>query len=162
MKLELLQTRVFVGRVEWIGIASERRGQVESVQAIEAVAGMGLSGEHHGKSGQSKRQVTLFQHEYLSVIANLLRRSDVAPEALRRNIVVSGINLASLREQRFHVGEVVLKGTGDCPPCARMEETLGTGGYAAMIAHGGITAAVVSGGSIKVGDRVILQQVTNV
>ena len=63
----------------------------------------------------------------------------VDPALLRRNLVVSGISLAALRERCFRIGEAVLEGTGECHPCSRMEESLGPGGYNAMRGHGGIS-----------------------
>jgi MOSC domain-containing protein YiiM len=115
----------------------------------------GIEGDHHCRPRRaSKRQVTLIQAEHLAVVAALLGRSSLAPELLRRNLVVSGINLAGLRYQTFRIGNAVLCGSGNCPPCSRMEENLGAGGYAAMLGHGGITATVVSGGLVKVGDAV--------
>ncbi len=155
LKLELMDSREFVGKVEWIGIADARRQDHSTPSQIEVVKGEGIVGEHHrGNQARPHRQVTLIQHEHLAVIGGLLGRDAVDPALLRRNLVVSGINLASLREAEFSVGNVVLKGTGDCVPCALMDDTLGAGGYAAMVSHGGITATVESSGEIALGAEV--------
>lgn len=71
---------------------------------------------------------------------------------LRRNIVIKGINLLALKDKTFWVGEALLEYTGECHPCSRMEETLGEGGYNAVRGHGGITARILNGGKITVGD----------
>lgn len=105
-----------------------------------------------GWSGPGKRQVTLIQAEHLPVIAALAGLDAVTPEELRRNIVVRGLPLLALKDARFQIGEVILEGTGECHPCSRMEETFGPGGYNAVRGHGGITARVVRGGLIRVGD----------
>jgi MOSC domain-containing protein YiiM len=99
--------------------------------------------------------VTLIQAEHLPVIATLTGHVSVPPEWLRRNLVVSCINLLALKDRRFRIGAVLLEGTGLCQPCSRMEEVLGPGGYNALRGHGGITARVVNGGSLCVGDRVV-------
>ncbi len=115
--------------------------------------GTGLEGDHHSRSGRGKRQVTLIQAEHIAVMANLIGR-EVRPEELRRNLVVSGINLAALKGVRFRVGEALLEGTGPCHPCSRMEENLGPGGLNAMRGHGGLTAIVLEGATLRVGDAV--------
>lgn len=142
------------GRLEWIGIAGERRGAIEAVEEATVQAGTGIDGEHHATSGKSQRQVTLIQKEHLPAVAALLGRDAVSPELLRRNLVVSGINLVALKEQKFRIGDVLLEGTGPCAPCSLMEQNLGEGGYNAMRGHGGITAQVLEGGTIRVGDDV--------
>lgn len=147
-----------VGRVEWIGIAAARRADVQPVAEVTVQPGLGIDGEHHGKSGRSDRQVTLIQHEHLPAVAALLGRGEVRPELLRRNIVVSGINLLALKNRRFTIGAALLEGTGPCEPCSRMEENLGFGGYNAMRGHGGITARVLRGGRIRTGDAVAVAE----
>ncbi len=80
-----------------------------------------------------------------------------APALLRRNIVVSGINLLALNGAQFSIGGALMEGTGHCHPCSRMEETFGPGGYNAVRGHGGITARVLSGGVVRVGDPVVFK-----
>jgi MOSC domain-containing protein YiiM len=117
---------------------------------------MGIDGDYHAKSGKSKRQVTLIQWEHLPVIAALAGLSEARPEMLRRNLAISGLNVQTLKDQRFWIGTALLEGTGDCHPCSRMQETLGPGGYAACRGHGGITAVVLKGGVIRTGDALTL------
>ena len=144
------------GRVEWIGIRPQRMLEVQSVSQVNADPETGLEGDHFKKSSTGKRQVTLIQQEHLDVVARILGKSEIPPELLRRNIVVSGINLLALKHQQFQLGEVLLETTGICAPCSRMEENLGAGGYNSMRGHGGITAKILQGGQIKLGDVVRL------
>lgn len=143
------------GRVEWIGLCTTRRGVVEIVSTADVEAGTGLAGDHHATSEKSERQVTMIQQEHLSVVAAMLGRDEILPEELRRNLVISGINLIALKNQTFRIGDAVLKGSGPCAPCSRMTENLGLGGYNAMRGHGGITCSVIESGTIRVGDQVI-------
>lgn len=142
------------GRVDWIGLRPRRRAPLVAVEEARAEAGRGLEGDRVFEQGSDKRQVTLVQAEHLSAVAALAGISSVAPEQLRRNLLVSGISLQALKNRRFRVGAALLEGTGDCHPCSRMEENLGQGGYQAMRGHGGITARVLESGVIRVGDAV--------
>ena len=155
---EVMATLPQTGRLEYIGVRTERRGEVLSVSAVEAREGLGLSGDHRAENREpnpeSKRQVTLIQAEHLSAVAAVAGLDKVEPEQLRRNLVVSGINLLALKDKPFYIGEVLLHGSGPCHPCTRMEEALGPGGYNAVRGHGGITARVLTGGTLKVGDAV--------
>lgn len=101
-----------------------------------------------------KRQVSLIQKEHLDVVATLLGLRKLDPTLLRRNLVVSGINLLAFENKPFQIGNVLLHGTGLCKPCAFMEESLGHGGYNAMIGHGGIIARVLEPGTIILHDTV--------
>ena len=151
---ELLSSLPQVGRVEWIGVRPAHREPLVIVDSVEARAGRGLTGDRFRGNASSKRQVTLIQAEHLAVVARLLGRDQVDPALLRRNIVVSGINLLALNGAQFAIGGALMQGTGPCHPCSRMEETFGAGGYNAVRGHGGITARVVTGGLIHIGDAV--------
>jgi MOSC domain-containing protein YiiM len=142
------------GVVAWIGVRPQRRAPVSSLEAVQAVFGQGLEGDHFPGGGEGKRQVTLIQAEHIPAIASFLGRDGLDPALLRRNIVVRGVNLLALKDRRFRVGEALLEMTGLCQPCARMEEVLGAAGYHAMRGHGGITARIVEGGTIRIGDPV--------
>jgi MOSC domain-containing protein YiiM len=146
-----------IGRLDAIIVRGKPRDPARSIEATEALAGIGLADDRLGQRGEaelSTRQVTLIQAEHLPVIAQLARVDAVDPMRLRRNLVVSGINLLALRNVRVRVGNAVLEIVGPCAPCSRMEEEVGPGAYAAMRGHGGMTARIVEGGPIRVGDAV--------
>jgi len=108
-----------------------------------------------GEAELSTRQVTLIQLEHLPLIAAFARSGQpLDPVDLRRNLVISGINLLTLKNAKVRVGEALIEIVGPCAPCSRMEEVIGPGGYAAMRGHGGMTARILEGGAIRVGDAV--------
>jgi MOSC domain-containing protein YiiM len=146
--------RLRQGRQDRQGIRAARRAPLASLEQVEAIAGYGLAGDHYASKSNGKRQVTLIQAEHLEAVAKILGKSEVRADGVRRNLLVSGINLYALRNRKFRIGTVLLEGSGPCEPCSRMEEVLGVGGYNAMRGHGGITARILEGGMFKVGESV--------
>ena len=150
------------GQLEEIWLRPARGTAAVGVAEAIAVAGRGLQGDRSAAGrGGGRRQVTLIQAEHLPVLAALLGRPALPASLLRRNLVVSGLNLLAARSPlpavplRLWLGdEVELEVTGPCEPCSRMEEALGPGGYAAMRGHGGVTARVLRGGRLRAGDSV--------
>lgn len=151
------------GRLQAIFLRPGRRVPVVIAQGARAIAGLGLEGDRSTASAApgGKRQVTLLQAEHLPAVAAFLQRSAIDPAGLRRNLLVSGINLQAakslFRDQplRLRFGaDVLLEVTGPCEPCSRMEELLGPGAYNALRGHGGMTARVLTGGLVAVGDAV--------
>ena len=153
---QLMHTMPQTGVVEWIGLRPERKASLNRVSSAVANPKNGLTGDHFNGKYSDKRQVTLIQQEHLDTVASILQKERIDPGLTRRNIVVSGINLLALKDQKFQIGKAILEGTGYCHPCSQMEANLGEGGYIAMRGHGGITARVIQEGEFKIGDELKL------
>lgn len=164
----LMDTFPYPGRLELIALRPARGAPVVLVEQARLQPGKGLEGDRFAGREQSKRQVTLIQAEHLAVVAGLLQLPGLAPlgsslfieemaARVRRNLVVSGINLLALKGRTFRLGEALLEYTGPCEPCSKMELALGPGGYNALRGHGDITARVLLAGTIGRGDGLIPQ-----
>jgi MOSC domain-containing protein YiiM len=168
---DLVQRFSADGRIEAIVLRPMRGQPAQPVHEAMAEPGRGLLGDRRAGTPRSdpaarKRELTLIQAEHLPLLAQWCGQATLDPARLRRNLVVSGLNLLALRSPfaglrlTWQVGEsATLEVTGPCDPCSRMERELGVGGYNAMRGHGGVTARLVTGGLIRVGDRVRLAAV---
>ena len=126
---------------------------------VSAIAGSGLAGDRYtagegtfsGNEGAG-REVTLIAREGIEA-AN---REGVTIEAheTRRNLVTEGIDLDELVGQTFAVGEVIMRGVRDCPPCAYLEKVTRSGVRVALENRGGLRADIVRDGVIRVGDTI--------
>src|SRR3981081_3426401 len=114
-----------MGQVEAIHIAHGASAPMQSLGEVEAVAGMGLAGDRYAAglgfysarpTDPGAREVTLFEAEVLDQLQaeHGIVLSVAEP---RRNLTTRGVRLAGLLGQRFTVGDVVLEGVKDCPPC---------------------------------------------
>jgi MOSC domain-containing protein YiiM len=153
-----------VARIEAIHISRTASAPMESLAEVEAVTGEGLRGDrYHGKIGfysdrptdPGAREVTLFEAEVLDRLATEHGITLGAHEH-RRNLTTRGVRLDDLLGQRFCVGEVVLEGVKDCPPCEHLEGLVGKPVLRPLVKSGGLRARVVEGGRIRVGDAVTL------
>jgi MOSC domain-containing protein YiiM len=160
--LDKLCATIVPGKLEWIGLRSERRGEVVVVDQAEAVVDLGLEGDHRmKKTPGSARQVTLISSEYIQQICRHTGHDSIDPRLLRRNLVISGMNMNLLRYQRLQIGEVILETNALCHPCSRMDEALGAGGTAGMFGYGGLCAKVIQGGIMRLSDAVVRLPLVN-
>jgi MOSC domain-containing protein YiiM len=122
------------------------------VDRANVSAETGVAGDWRGK--QKQRQVTvLFAEDWAAAVAGIEPR---APWTIRRaTLLVSGVANPKRVGDVLAVGDVLLKVTGETEPCKRMEEQL-PGLWEALKPEwrGGVTARVIAGGEIEVGDVV--------
>ena len=145
-----------------IHIAPTAAAAMTSVKEVRAVKSKGLEGDRYAaklgtysKDPGSGRDVTLIESEAIEA----LRRDyqiELAADESRRNIVTRGISLNHLVGKEFRVGEAVLRGTRLCEPCAHMEKLTVKGALRGLIHRGGLRAEIVQGGTIRVGDALIV------
>jgi MOSC domain-containing protein YiiM len=106
---------------------------------------------------RTARQVTIISREFIQQITQFTGKEEIQPNLLRRNLVISGINLNALRYQQFTIGNALFEANALCHPCSRMETALGKGGVAAMLGYGGLCARIIRSGEIEIGDTVLVQ-----
>lgn len=148
---EMINRYAHPGVLDAIWLRPERL--LPPVSVAEAILAQDGLADDHARPG--KRAVTLIQAEHLPVIGAMLGQGPVSADMLRRNLVVSGLNLNALKGRTLQIGAAVIEITTICAPCSRMETALGPGGYAAMRGHGGWCAQVVQAGSLQVGASVV-------
>ena len=132
---------------------------MESHDEATAVAGSGLVGDRYsagagtfsGNEGAG-REVTLIARE--GIEAANRDGVTIEPHETRRNLVTEGIDLDELVGRTFAVGEAILVGVRDCPPCAYLEKVTRPGVRVALDKRGGLRADVVRDGVIRVGDKI--------
>lgn len=154
---------MFQGRLVAIAIARQAKGQMETVNSIEAVAGEGLAGDRYGagvgaaqfKGRRSpEKEVTLIAEEAIDA-AN--HESSLAIEHLetRRNLLTQGVPLNELVNRTFRVGDVLLKGLELCEPCGYLEKRTYPGIKSALKHRGGLRCCILEGGTLRVGDAIV-------
>jgi MOSC domain-containing protein YiiM len=134
---------------------------LNSVDSVEAQAGIGLVGDRYGigagtfsKKKGPDREITLIEQEALDALEREYQIS-VSPSEARRNVTTEGVPLNHLVGKQFKVGDVVLQGIRLCEPCGHLEKMLARGKIQEGLRHrGGLRAQIVKGGVIKAGDVV--------
>ncbi len=135
---------------------------MQSVAEIQAIQGLGLAGDRYAlgvgfysqrPTEPGAREVTLFAAEVLDAL-RAEHGIELTPAEHRRNFTVRGVVLADLLGQRFSMGEVVLEGIRDCPPCEHLQGLVHKPVLQPLVNRGGIRACVLTGGTIRVGDAV--------
>ena len=137
------------------------RAPMKEVNGITLITGEGIEGDRHRCPTEKlkysstasvystpKRQVLLMDIETLNSF-------DLQPGQIRENITIMGIKFSEIHDgDKFYFDSgVILEITGDCDPCAFIED-IRKGLRAEIDGKRGLLAYVENGGQINIGDRV--------
>lgn len=151
-----------MGRVEAICIAPAAGAPMQLLTEVEAAPGLGLTGDRYANgigfysprpTDPGAREVTLFEAEVLDWL-KAEHGIELSAAEHRRNVTVRGVRLSELLGQRFSIGDVVLEGVKDCPPCDHLQGLVGKAVLEPLVHRGGLRARVLQGGTLRVGDAV--------
>ena len=157
-----------MGQVAEILIAASPAADMESRPSVRAEPGKGLEGDRYfagvgtfsPPSRKPDYELTLIEQENVELFAAEpgLRFTSVLA---RRNLVTKGIRLNSLVGQEFFVGEVHIRGIRLCEPCAHLAKRSFPEILKGLVHKGGLRAQILSAGTIRVGDPILLADETN-
>ena len=120
---------------------------IVEVDRIECVANMGLKGDRfYGYRPEYRGQVTFFSHEVWEQLVAEFRLKKAAPSILRRNLVVSGLDLNELIGTRFSLQDIEFQAMEECRPCHWMNQAVAPGAEHWLKGRGGLRCRVLSPG----------------
>tara|TARA_B100001105_G_scaffold82045_1_gene65073 strand:- start:612 stop:1004 length:393 start_codon:yes stop_codon:yes gene_type:complete len=123
---------------------------MKEVAQANFITGQGMQGDRHLRSDglRAKRQVLIMDVETLNHFG-------LEPGQVRENVTLEGLDLSTISAgDRVSLGaDVVLEITGDCEPCARMDE-IRPGLKEEIDGKRGVLAFVEKGGVVSIGSEV--------
>jgi MOSC domain-containing protein YiiM len=126
---------------------------LNEVSSIECVAGRGIRGDRFfDYKDNYKGQITFFSFEVFERLAAHFGLTNKSAGAVRRNVVVSGVDLNDLIGEEFAIQGVRLRGTAHCQPCYWLDQAVAPGTEEFLQGNGGLRAQILSDGAISVGD----------
>ncbi|HEY2615289.1 MAG TPA: MOSC domain-containing protein [Chthoniobacterales bacterium] len=132
------------------GRPADNHPSVEVAQ-IDCVAGHGIRGDRFFDYKDAyKGQITFFSEEIYRALCDALELQNVAPSALRRNVITRGIDLNDWIGVDFEVQGVQFQGTEECRPCYWMDQAIKPGAHQFLKGRGGLRARILTDGELRV------------
>ena len=151
-----------VGEVIGIYLSEVKTGPMRSQRTATAIQGKGLKGDRYAAGAgtftpRSDRlrgyDITLIESEVLDRLT-LPDGTRLTPDESRRNVVTRGIDLNALVGKKFRIGSVLAFGQRLCEPCVHLQRLTRPGVVAGLAHKGGLRADLLTGGEIRIGDRI--------
>lgn len=142
-----------LGVVQGLFVASASGQPMESRRSVRALAGTGILGDRYAE-GLGHWSDPRWPDQELSLVEDeLADELALTADQLRRNIVTRGVALGELIRRDFRIGTAWLRGMRTCDPCRYLETLTRPGIYEELDGRGGLRAAILRSGWIRVGDR---------
>lgn len=127
---------------------------LEEQTEIECLAGRGIRGDRFFDFKQDYQgQVTFFAREVFDELVREFGVGAKSPGALRRNLIVSGVDLMELIDVEFELQGVQFRGTQHCKPCSWMNLAVASGAEKYLLpGKGGLRARILTDGRLRVGE----------
>lgn len=123
---------------------------IEERAAVECVAGRGVRGDRFfDYRPDQPGQITFFSAEVFEGLCAALAVAGRSPGAVRRNVIVRGVDLNDLVGREFAVQGLRFRGVEECRPCYWMNEAIGPGAEAWLKGRGGLRAAILTDGWLQ-------------
>lgn len=139
--------------VQTIHVAKATRLPMHARDVVEVEAGRGIVGDRY--HGTRHRHVTVQSRETLDEAAEV-HGAEVPSHLTRRNITISHGVVPRDPGARISIGDVLLEAVRVAAPCKLLDDTIGAGAQGALRRRAGTVFRVLEGGTIRVGDPVVL------
>jgi len=137
---------------------------MQALTCAEAVSGRGLQGDRycagtgHWLSIEACQVTLITAHDLQQAVKNTspLIHKELDSGGHRRNLVIDGLKTRQLEGRYFRIGSAVFRYDKPRPPCGYIDQVVGKGMGRALSHNSGICIRVVSGGTLTVGDAVVI------
>ena len=122
------------------------------VDAIDCLAGHGIRGDRfYDYKHDYKGQITFFSQEVFERLRAAFPHVPKSAGALRRNVIVSGVDLNALIGEEFELQGMRFRGTAHCRPCYWLDQAFAPGTEAWLKGNGGLRAQILTSGRLTTG-----------
>jgi MOSC domain-containing protein YiiM len=119
------------------------------VERVVCRQGRGIEGDRFFDYKPDYRgQITFFDYGVFQSLAAELGVAGLSPGALRRNVIIEGLELPALVGVRFSLGGVSFEGSVESAPCYWMNDAVAPGAEAWLRGRGGLRAKILSDGTL--------------
>jgi len=133
---------------------------LREVSSVECVAGHGLRGDRFFDYRTNyKGQITFFSQEVFDGLSGAFPKVRKSAGVLRRNVIVSGVDLNALIGETFELQGIRFLGTAHCKPCYWLDIACAPGAEAWLKGNGGLRAQILTSGRLTTGAaELVLEQ----